>query len=287
MDDITLLVNTRGRIDRQFTLMNLSPSILKHVIIVCFPGEKEGHLENWEGKVKAVIEHPKDKNHIGLIRQWCLEYFNTDYVIFMDDNLVFNIRVKKADKGNLRNNPLYEIKEDYFYSENVDRHQKNMLLDIIDKLYSDEYAMVGMSARFGNNRVEVDFVENCRFYGFLAVNNKLYKECNYRKFSDVSLKEDFYMMLHFLTNGYKIGCFYKWAIEKVQNANAPGGCSTYRTVEKSNQSAYDLQKHFPDFVRVREKSVKSWSGDFLGKEVALDVTVYWKKAYEFGLKQIK
>jgi len=281
--NLSIIVNTRGRIENQFTLKYLTPKLRKQVNLVCFPGEAEGHQINWGDKVKTIIEHPVELTNIGQIRQWSIENFDTDYILFIDDNIVFNKRIDHdPDFGNIRKNPLYEIWPACFTDENIERYQLKMVQDIFDKLNTDEYGMVGMSARFGNNRTQEDFVENQRFYGCLGFNKLLYDEIPNRKFSDVGLKEDFYMMLHFLSNGYKTGCFYKYAMEKVQNANAPGGCSIYRTPEKSNKSAYDLYYMFPKFVKVREKSVKSWNGDF--GEKALDVTIYWKKAYQYGLK---
>jgi len=98
--------------------------------------------------------------------------------------------------------------------------------------------------------------------------------------SGVTFKGDFYTFIFFLVHGFKIGCFYKYAMEKLGNANNDGGCSIYRDMVCINREAELLVSKFPGLVKVREKNSKSWKG--LGDKIK-DVTIYWKKAYKQGL----
>ena len=56
-----------------------------------------------------------------------------------------------------------------------------------------------------------------------------------------------------------------------------GGCSDYRTLEYHNNSCKELQSKFPQFVRLKENTVKTgpWKGI-----VKLGAYVQWKKAYQ-------
>jgi len=200
--------------------------------------------------------------------------------LFFEDNISFHIRADKPDFGNIRNYGLYEMTLSRWSKENTLKHQLNMLDDIIEKLDSDEYGIVGISQRFGNNRIEEDFMENCRIYGFWGMNKKLYNSLSY-KISDVVYREDFYIILRFLMAGIKVGCFAKYAFDKENGVNSPGGCSSYRTPEATNKNVEWMVEQFPGIVRSKENEKVTWAG-YNGK--ALDVTIQWKKAYTQGLK---
>lgn len=284
MDGVRIIINTRGRVDEQFTLQNLVPELRKEVSVICYPGEKKFLDEIWEGEVKEIIEHPISLNFIGEIRQWSLDNSDEDYIIFLDDNINFHARYP-SEKGESCKFPLHQLISKHFYDSTIYEIQLEMIFWMIEKLFSDNYGIVGISARTGNSRVlDRDEVENTRCYAFWGINNKMLKILGNRKFSDVKLKEDFYILLHFLTNGIPNIVSYKFAFGKCKGANSKGGCSTYRTVEESNKSAYILQNYFPDFVRLTDKKTKSWGGDFGDK--SLDVVISWKKAYEFGVNQL-
>jgi hypothetical protein len=60
-----------------------------------------------------------------------------------------------------------------------------------------------------------------------------------------------------------------------QHTNAPGGCSTYRTLEMSNAEAEKLAKLFPDYVSVVQK-------DYKASVPRLEVIVRWQKALADG-----
>lgn len=278
MNNVDFVLLTRGRVDEQILLKELSPGILSLITIVCHPGERGAHIKNWGSKVKDVVEY--SASYVGEARDWCLDNLPGDIAFFFEDNISFHVRVDKPDFGNIRKYGLYEMSRARFTEENMLKHQTQMLLDIIDKLETGEYGMVGNSQRFGNNREPNEFVENRRLYGFWAINKGLYKNLGAR-FSDVVYREDFYIILKFLLSGTKIGLFYKYAIDKENGVNSAGGCSAYRTPEKTNENALWMEQEFPGIVKAREQKKVTWKG-YEGK--AMDIIVQWKKAYETGLK---
>lgn len=281
MEKFGILLVTRGRIDKQTTLNNLSPLTRQLVTMVCHPGERKAHLKNWGYKIDSVVEYPEDCKNIGAIREWCMSHFEFENIIFLDDNLKFQVR-REPDFGERTKFPLYLLDDRHFSEDTIETVLLDMFHWILKKLYSG-YGIAGISPRTGNNRHENEEDENTRIFGAWGINVRKYKECK-AKFSDHALKEDFYIQLAMLTKGIKTIISYNYAFDKVGGANSKGGCSSYRNIENSNQSAIDLQKAYPDFVRVSEKSAKNWGGDFKQTEKMLDVVISWKKAYEYGTR---
>lgn len=280
-ENTVVILNTRGRVDKQFTLSCLIDEILEHIIIVCYPGEFELLNEHWGHKVMGIIEHPNNLNNIGSIRQWCIDTFdNVSNIIFIDDNIKFSVRLN-SEKGENCKFPLHQLIDKHFTQSTIKFVQLEMFKWIIDNLNTNEYGMVGISQRSGNNNELKDYNINSRIYAFWGVNLDLYNSIPQRKLSDVELKEDFYLTLHFLTNSIKTITSYKYAFDKCGGANSKGGCSTYRTIDKHNESSKILKQHFPNYVSIVEKNTKSWNG-FDNK--SLDVRINWKKAYNDSLK---
>lgn len=283
LENVRIYIPTRGRTDKkqQQTLKNLHQDLHKFVTLVCYPGEKEFHFKNFGNSIGEIIE--VDHSHIGDLRQKCIDMSDTDIILFLDDNLDFHTR-KESEKGTTTMYPLKGMIEKHFKKESIKNFQLEMFEWIAEKLRSEKYGMVGVSRR-SDNCYHLDEEEklNDRVCSMWGINRKIYNSLpNHPKFSDVSLKEDFYIILHFLTNGIPLISSYNFSYGKPSGANSKGGCSLYRKIEASNESAHILFKHFPEFVTVTEKGTKSWGGEF--GETALDVRVNWKKAYEYGLR---
>lgn len=140
--------------------------------------------------------------------------------------------------------------------------------------YLDRFAHVGVSTREGGNRDT----------GITAVNTRLLRILAYRadvlrthdvRFDRVELMEDFDVTLQLLERGYP-NLKVNWIVHNQRSSNAPGGCSTYRTIEKQGEAAHRLAALHPDFVSVVTKQTKTaWNG----KE-RQDVIVQWKRAFD-------
>ena len=282
IEDINIFLPTRGRVDRQVTLHHLSdaPVILGRMTIVCHPGEEARFRSDWGVKCK-IMALPVD--NIGEVRQQCMEQSDKDYIVFIDDSLNFHVRAESG-RDVATKYPLKVMTNKHFTKMQRRDYLVDMFGWIIEMLQTDDYGMVGISRRSGNQNVEGEVVYNSRICSFWGINRKLFNTLdNGPRFSDMVIKEDFYIALHFLTNGIPIVLNYKYAYGRAGGANSIGGCSIYRKLALSNESAFILKRHFPGFVNVRVKSTKSWQGDFGDK--AYDVMVNWKKAYEFGKRR--
>jgi hypothetical protein len=85
--DLHIAIITRGRIDEQRTLRQMSPEVRKHVTLYVHPGEKPQHEKNWGGKVHDIVDCPKEARNIGEIREWVAWNAPNGKVIFADDVL--------------------------------------------------------------------------------------------------------------------------------------------------------------------------------------------------------
>ena len=88
--------------------------------------------------------------------------------------------------------------------------------------------------------------------------------------------EDFYVNLQLLTKGYPNRVWYEFVVDAGQS-HKDGGCSDYRDAEYHNKSCIELQKHFPNFIKIKYKpnTSKNMKGIMLAHS-----QVQWKKAYQ-------
>lgn len=283
-EDYKIILLTRGRVDKQKTLENLPILIKKLITIVCYPGEKQQHLKNWGGMVEGVVEHSKQCKNLGDIRHWVMVNYKDYNIIFLDDNLSFSCRYDIINRNFSLKNKIYNIKNNFSEEIKIEIFIE-MFYWIISKLRKG-YGISGISSRSGNNRKTKEEEENTRIFAIWGINSKKYFEVgNFFNKKGISSKEDFYVELSFLTNGIKIISNNCFAFDKVSGANQNGGCSTYRTLEYSNNCSINLKNEFPDFVRLTEKESNNWGGDFNGKRI--EVICQWKKAFNSSFKNKK
>jgi len=286
--DSVIFIPTRGRPLEQKTLRYIPRIIRQHVIVVCDPGEQNVIRSEWKDSIKDVIE--VGVCNLSQKRQRCIELSEQDHIIFADDNCSFHT-IHPSDKGAITKFPLKGLIEKNF-SYKARMYHIGRLFDLIDQdLKSEEFGMIGVAHRRDHMSVVREtpypaFKLNERFYGIWGINRvKMNALPNAPKFDDVVLKQDFYMILQFLTNGIPVKKIYEYAFDKTGGANMKGGCSTYRTIELLKDEAYRLKGMFPAFVHLKRKSAKSWGG--INTEYIIDVTIDCKKAYEYGCQKDK
>lgn len=249
-----IYIPTKGRTDRQPTWDALPPQLKERAYLVC--PEREG---KWHGSFnRQYLSCPAEG--ISAVRQWIIENADDPFVFMMDDDQTFFVRQSPTD-WHLRPATAADLTA--------------MYLRVQELLEGGSYAHLGISARQGNNRVPELTKEIARQYNTYAYNAEIIQREGLR-FDEVPLMEDFNMTLHLLRRGYKNIVLYKYAWNQ-PTSNASGGCSTYRTPELQERAARMLEANHPGFVKVVRKASKSgWKG----MEERVDVTVYWKKAYE-------
>jgi hypothetical protein len=253
-----IFIPTLNRVDEQHTYNWFTKKFLKknHVCIVCPPNEYNAHRKYG----RLVL--PCSAKGIGPVRQWIMEYARKngiDKVIMCDDDHIHWYVRPDPNKYNLRNATREEC-EDIFYR-------------IYDKL--DTYAMVGVSARAGNNRLfpggEFEAIRQNNIHG---IRTDVFFEIGAR-FDRVPLMEDFDVILTFLENGYPNLLLADVAWGQVAS-NAPGGCSSYRNNELQSKAAKMLAELHPGLVTIHKKKAKTW-GALNERD---DVIIRWKKALE-------
>lgn len=245
-----IFIPTRGRVFQE-TFSSL-PEILQRKVTFVVPYDTYDVMGN-----STPLMTPPEIQGIAATRQWILENATDDKIVMLDDDLVFATR-REDDPTKFSPSTPYEI---------------HLLFDHIDS-HLDAYAHVGVSTREGGNRDISPGAHNTRLLRVLAFRRDVLLDEGVR-FDRVELMEDFDATLQLLRAGYPN---YKinWIVHNQRSSNAPGGCSTYRTLEKQSQAATRLAALHPSFVTVVQKTTKTaWNG-----ATRDDVRIQWKCAYD-------
>lgn len=266
------VILTRGRCGKDFFIKQIPEEMLSGFTIACHEGEGL-YYESTYGKFGVLVKEYSG-NNVGEARHWVIMNSESDKVMFFEDNICLHSRGHLNQFGKSNKANLYKITTDFFEKEVCKIFFKSIIKSVEEKLCLPEYALVGISARGGNNHIQEDFAENCRIYGCWAIDKSIYMKIK-ENLCDVKYREDFYIMLSLMRSGYKIGSFYKYAFTKVKGIGSDGGCSNYRTQEGTDQNAIFLAKEFHPFVKVVEKE-RLWKG-YSG--MVKDVRIQWKKMY--------
>lgn len=249
-----IFIPTCGRSDTQVTWNNLPHAIRYQTSLVVQSQEESKYNDSW-----PLIVLPDNIRSIGPTRQWIIDNFPDEKILMLDDDLDFAIRrsddptkfLPASDRDILR------------------------MLDNIELSLMEGYKLVGVSGREGANRDTGQFKEVTRQLRVHALDAGFFKEKNIR-FDRVPFMEDFDAILQLLELGYPNRVLNGWVHNQRGGSNAPGGCSTTRTLEAHNEAAKVLQSLHPQYVRIVNKESGNWGG------ARLDVNISWKKAYRNG-----
>jgi hypothetical protein len=177
----------------------------------------------------------------------------------LDDDLLFATRIS-ADDWHLRG-----------------IHGKELIpvFQRIEEKVGPEFPHVGLGQRQGNNQLETVGWKSpgrmvCALGYYLPV---VAKEC---RWDFVELREDYCVTLQLLLKGYPNAIWTGTVVD--QKHDAPGGCSTWRTVAMADAEAEKLAKLFPDYVSVRDREYET---SVRRKEVV----VQWQEALDDGRRQ--
>ncbi len=263
-NDITIMIPTLGRVNKQQTLEVLSPTLKDRTILVVDEHElDEYEMEHFD--TCQVLHIPENIKGISKKRQWCVDNCETKYLFMIDDDLVFcnrkelDIKLERSDHSKI----------------------ETMFKELIKWMESDNKVMVGISARQGNNHVEQEYKDNTRQTAFHGIDVERFKNEGLR-FDTSELMEDFNLLLTMFTRGISNRVSYEYCWNQL-GSGAQGGCSGYRTNDLQRECALALKERFPDFVSVVEKKSKTgWKG----METRTDVRIQWKKAFESSQEEL-
>lgn len=241
-----IYIPTKGRVFQE-TYDSLPQELKRRVIFV---------VDSSETCVHGLRTPPSVKG-IGPTRQWIAEQPGDNKFVMLDDDLVFATR-RGDEPEKFRDSTPEEITD---------------LFNRVEHML-DSYAHIGVSTREGGNRDTDSFVFNTRLLRILGYRRDVLKD-NGVRFDRLELMEDFDVTLQLLRLGYS-NIRINWMVHNQRSSNAPGGCSTYRTLEKQSAAARGLAELHPQFVTVVTKQTKTaWNG-----QERQDVRIQWKQAYE-------
>jgi hypothetical protein len=266
--NLKILITTMGRVHKQLTYDYMPPALKKQAIIVCPPNEAKDHA----ALGRNILVCTKDGQGLAKKRDWVLQHAwkqGWRYIAMLDDDVVLQRRRKDMR------------------ITNATHDEYPLAFEWLEKQLKAGYAHVGWQHRalaFADTGPAM--IGTRQMYCLAYDVKKLEKvEATFSgglpPFASMS---DFYMTLQLLTAGLPNIVSLEWRAAPYKS-NAPGGCSTYRTKKTIEASARAIAKMFPDFVKLREKKT-SWEGvaeQGENRETQTDVTVYWKKALEYGL----
>lgn len=278
LKNIGIFIPSYQRANKQVTYESFPVKLRKAIRVVCAKDDPQNkkYLKNW----KKVLPVECPLKGIGATRQWILEqcYKNKfcKYVFMFDDDMKFGVRDSSLSIKECDGDDIYNM---------------------IKLLYSwmrDGFVHVGISQRFGNNRIEDDFVEITRMNNAYAFDVTKMIELNKKHgvgFNELEKKynngkplvmEDFHMTLRLLRLGFKNRVTYKYCWSQAKSGDS-GGCSTYRDDELQDKSAKLLHKEHPLFVSVVKKESKEVWGGFKSN-IRTDVNIQWKKCFGYDKK---
>lgn len=251
--DVDIYIPSKGRADKLKVMESLSDATLStRVAVVVYPEERAAY----EATGLKVLCVPEGVRGVGQKRQWICDQHQGDKLYMLDDDLTFRMRAE----GKLVQATPADVDD---------------MLGALERELNAS-AVVGVSAQAGNNRLEPGWSLSTRQYAVHGLDMRRVREHGWR-WDRMELMEDFDFLLQALRSGCPNAVTSMWA--HAAKANAPGGCSTYRTAERQRAAAEALAAAHPGFVTVVEKP--GWEG--MG-ETRADVRVAWKKAVDQGAR---
>lgn len=256
-----IYIPTLARADKQITLANLTPRLLEKTTLVVNHNERVAYKGVSERYGVQLLVCPPTVTTIGDARQHIVDKHDVKQlgptILMLDDDLrFFSRRIDDKTK---------------FLPVNSGTLETCMI--VLGRLMVN-YAHGGILAREGGNRMVTPLVTNTRLLRALAYNVEVMRKHRVR-FDRQIVMEDFDVALQLLRLGYKSVALCSY-VQDQGTSNAPGGCSTYRTLQRQAEGAKALHRHHPDFVKLVQKTTTTaWGG-----ATRTDVIVSWKKAYQ-------
>ena len=271
MSNIKIVIPTLNRVNKQISFRNLPDKYKQKVYFIVREHEekqmKEKYLNpTFEVKAANVIVLPKNiPTGLPATKIFILEYFKNDKIYMIDDDLTFSRKLPNTEKipnkkgiiTKWRTIKMVEHDFDELFNE-MENYMKDGYvhgaINISSTPPSGRYWPRNYNGKIGGNV-------------FLDIPN-LPKDVEYYRYCKTA--EDYETNLQLLKKGFKNIIFTDFTAS--EKTGAPGGCATYRTLDMHNKSQLELHERHPDVVKIREKKTKD-------DKIRLDLTIYWKKAY--------
>lgn len=263
-----VVVPTRGRVENQMTLSNLTPALRRSVRVVC-PDREAGRIESvWGGRVHSVTRQPDGDMTIAQKRKWIVDTARADGVeklVMLDDDLRFCVR-RDDDPGKFRQSRPEDV--DAYFAELAEK-----LTPLVPH--------AGFGVRGGG------ISDRDKQGGWQEAKRMMYvlgyhvpTVAKHATFGRIETREDMDVTLQLLLRGLPNLVCKTFVTDQKTGWGDKGGCSGQRTVESSNSDAEKLAELHPGFVRVVEKT---YAGTHVtGSVTRKEVVCSWEKALAAG-----
>lgn len=256
-----IVIITRGRVGKLWTLESIPEVFLDHTFILC-PLDEVGHHCHRHPGIEVISEGAEPLTYSEKFHRIVNGYYPElgDRIIIMDDDLRFSMRqpgttsLIKADQQAIADG-LWAM--------------EGML---------DRYPLVGLHPRAMGNHAPRAIKECTRINALQGVNLNMIGPV---KLNQWTILADMVLNLTLLTRGQKTAVWCELFWDQVGGSNAPGGCSLHRDAEEQDRAVRGLFDMFPDVVHIKYKEIKG-KGWFGGERT--DFTVQWQKAYLLGVR---
>ena len=246
-----IYIPTYNRVGNVKTLQYIPSSWASRTYLVHGPGEVHNTICH-------TIETPKKvEGYLSRKRQWICDNADEKFIFQMDDDLKFFRR-----DSQLKLKPVTP----------QDMHQ---FFGLMEKWLEEGLAVVGCSNRFMNHALKPVY-QNRLVQANYGLNLSLMRKHGI-KYSDVGSIQDQHVPLSLIEEGYTTQFTSEWAVTP-SKMSAPGGCSTYRTVDIIKQDTRLFASLHPKTVRIIEgEKVKSHCVNS-----GITVRIDWKEAARLG-----
>jgi hypothetical protein len=265
-DKMIIVIPTHQRVERQITLRSIPDEWRSRTYLVASTEEEADELtDRYRARVFSAPPYVKT---IAQKRKFILEWAHKQgfkKLLMLDDDLRFSRRefTDTPDGG-------FTFKLVKTTDKDVD-----WALRIVERKL-DSFAHVGIGPRQGNNGLTQHRRWNPNYRMIYALGYRVPTVIKRCKLGRIEHREDMDLCLQLLTQGYANRVLIEVVVD--QTYNSPGGASAERKIERSNADADKLASWFPNFVKVVERDYKK---SIKRKEV----TVAWKKAYQWGAER--
>jgi hypothetical protein len=254
-----IIIPTLGRMDKQITYNSLPE---KYKQITSFVVQSHEYNEMNKRYPNKVLCLPPEINRIAPTREWIFKAFKETRHMVFDDDLDFVVKEPNQGEGTK------------WLSHKFTEADFDDAFNLMASWMDEGIAYGGLLPAWVIPDVNQWPTRECQrimtnvFYDGSKIPNDI-------EWNRVAAAEDFDVNLQLLTRGFKNRISAKYMVT-CSETNAEGGCSTWRTLQVHNDAQRKLAELWPDFVKVREKTVTSgpWKG-----QIKLATTIQHKKAY--------
>lgn len=280
MKNLTLIIPTHGRVEKQITLQSLPEGLRKQTILVTSLADEAKVLRKLYPANEVVVA--KGTTNIAQKRHWIMQNIDGKVLFMMDDDMAFFTRC--AVKHREWTGSAWVLRKPEGKVRLVERRYPDKDAGAIteafqamdDRITSHGPALICSGHRRHNDKQKEPWGANQRMMYAFGVDKAVYKRRKIR-FDAVRVREDFHVVLSMLRAGEMGNTYHDLVVDTYGAFSAKGGCHDERSMELSDAQCFELQKLHPQFVKVVDRVYK---GSISRKEVV----VAWKKAFESSQK---